>query len=84
MQVKIRPRPITLNAIQWDANEPELRIFCENDANLRFKNEGLEVWNDKTKTWENCPYLGYIVKGQRGELSVISNTEFQNDYVVIE
>ena len=85
MQVKIRHNPTTLDAIQWNANEPEIREFMGVEDNIRLRsNNALEIWNGQTRTWENVPHLGYILKSRKGGFSVISNEEFTTDYSVVD
>ena len=84
MIVRLKQKPITLDAVQWDANEPEVRDFVGQDYNLRFKDTNLEVWNSQTQTWENCPHLSYIAKGLKGELQVIPASTLDRAYSVVD
>lgn len=82
--LKVQALPLISEAIKWESNEPEIRKFVEDDNNLRFLDRGLEVWNRDTQTWENCPVFHFIVKGQKGEFSVVSPELFDKSYSIIE
>lgn len=84
MIVRLAPKDVQYDAIKWENNEPEIREFVGEDANLKFKNEGLEVWNKETETWENCPMFAYIVKGVKGELFVVTPDTLSNGYNIVE
>ncbi len=85
MQIlKIQAKPIVVEAIRWESNEPEIREFVHNDRNLSFKDRGLEVYNKETQTWQSCPVFSYIVKEPNGELLVVSPEEFDRYYSIVE
>ena len=84
MQLKFTPKPITLEAIKWENNEPEIRAFVKDDAALRFLDRGLEVWTVETESWNRCEMFHFIAKTPTGGLIVISPREMESYYTVIE
>ena len=83
--VKLTAKPIQVEAIQWDNNEPEIREWVDDDKNLHFKDGGvLEVWNREEASWINVPPFHYIIKGLKGELSSISPEVLSRSYEIID
>lgn len=73
-----------MEAIKWESNEPEIREFVGDDDSLRFRDRGLEVWNEDNQTWENCAIFSYIAKNTKGHFFVISPDDMERMYSVIE
>ena len=76
-------KPIEVQAIRWENNEPEVREFIKNDDSLRFGDYGLRIWNEEEGSWINVPALHYIIKGLKGELTCESPEMLERKFNIV-
>lgn len=81
--IKIRKKPIEVEAIQWNNNEPFIRNFVKDDRKLKFPDGKCEVWNTEEGNWMNIPNRHYIIKGIKGEFYPCSPEILARTYDVI-
>lgn len=84
MTIKLRKKPVEIEAIQWDNNEPFIRYFVKDDRLLRFPDSKLEVWNIESECWVNVPHKHYVVRGVKGELYPMSPEILNRTHEIIE
>ena len=80
MTLRAKSKPIEVEMLQWNANEADMRDFIPEEGQLRFPNNRFEVWNKEEMSWINVPHGHYVVKGTRGELTVISPVAKESTY----
>lgn len=78
--IKIRKKPIEVEAIEWNNNEPFIRRFVHDDNLLRFPDGKLEVWNKEEQCWINVPNRHYVIRGVKGEIYPISPEILERTY----
>ena len=78
--MRVRQKQVTVEAICWTNNEPEIRAFVMDDTRLRFMDDGLLVWNDQDMSWIKCPMFHFIVKDRRGNLLPYSPEGFKENF----
>lgn len=83
--IKVRKRPVVVEALQWENNEPFIRAFVRDNELLRFPDGGtMEIWNIEERCWVKCPMFHYIIKGLKGEFYPCSPEVFERSYDVVD
>lgn len=81
--IKLRKRPIEVEAIRWNNNEPFIRAFVKDNSLLHFPDGRLEIWNTEEKDWISVPMFHYVIKGIKGEFYPCSPEVLARSYDVI-
>jgi hypothetical protein len=83
--LRLRFKPVEIEAIQWDANEAEIRAFINDDKSLKIKDGNkLEIWNSEEQSWMKCPHGHFVIKGIKGEFYCVSPEVLERSFEKIE
>lgn len=81
--LKITPKPVTMEAMQWlGDNLDSIKAWMDDVNGLKEYGERIIVWSGNTEQWIDAPIYHFIVKAVDSTYFVISDEDMRDNFIV--